>query len=57
MSMSCNAHGRRVMYFPNFIVHRNGDGSKCSSKLFRTGKVILTSTQLRAAAELKEEVS
>ena len=57
MSISCSAHGRRVVFFPNVIIHRNGDGSKCSSKLFRTGKVILTSTQLRAVAELKEEVS
>ena len=58
MSMSCNAHGRRVMYFPNFIVHRNGDGSKCSSKLFRTGKLIYTSGQLRAyAAHSERKVS
>ena len=37
--MACVDHGRRVVFTTKSIIHRNGDGSPCDSKLFKIGEV------------------
>lgn len=43
--LTCIQHGRRVVYTPTNIIHRNGDRSKCESEEFKFYKGCLNETR------------